>query len=72
MLELCNSNPKLFWKEVKNIGIATDRKLYLPTEIKNENEDIIHGKEAILEEWKNAFKNIYDDNHRSQNFMMSI
>ncbi len=71
LLEMSNSNQSHFWKKVKNIGIAAQRKSYLPSKVKNKNGTILSNHEDVLLEWKCSFEHIYtnsgtneyDDNH---------
>ena len=61
LLDLCQLNPTLFWKKIKSLQIAKNRKSYIPTEIKPINVDIINNKDAVLEELKQAVEAIYDN-----------
>jgi hypothetical protein len=68
LLELSHQNQTAFWHKFERIGIASGRKSFLPTEVKDKNGSVILGKDAVLEEWKTAFQNIYSDNHEVKDF----
>ncbi|MCP3928922.1 MAG: hypothetical protein GY705_07465, partial [Bacteroidetes bacterium] len=74
LLQMCSSNSVHFWKKVKSIGIAGERKSFLPNQVKDENGNLITKQAESLEEWKKCFEKIYsdsgnntifDDNHLS-------
>jgi hypothetical protein len=68
LLELSQQNQADFWQKFERIGIASERRSFLPTEVKDKSGTIIQGKDAVLEEWKLAFQNIYSDWHKINDY----
>lgn len=58
LMETCDNDPMMFWKELDKIGIAGDRKQRIPMEVEVEGE-VISSISDVLDKWKSDFKSIY-------------
>ena len=50
-----------FWKKIGKIGLANDRKQYIPWEVKTGEDDISTDHEVVLDRWQKDFSSIYQN-----------
>ena len=55
--------PRDFWKDIGKLGIANERKTFIPMEVLDENDQVKSQTSEILNEWRTDYEQIFNDNN---------
>ncbi|CAG2257828.1 unnamed protein product [Mytilus edulis] len=71
LIKSCD-NPKEFWRKIGKIGVGSERRSFIPMEVKLSDESVSCDKNVVLDKWKCEFSNMLNrNNHNSVEYIHS-
>ncbi|CAG2237646.1 unnamed protein product [Mytilus edulis] len=62
LIKSCD-NPKEFWRKIGKIGVGSERRSFIPMEVKLSDESVSCDKNVVLDKWKCEFSNMLNRNN---------
>ncbi|CAG2196716.1 unnamed protein product [Mytilus edulis] len=71
LIKSCD-NPKEFWRKIGKIGVGSERRSFIPMEVKLSDESVSCDKNVVLDKWKCEFSNMLNrNNHNNVEYIHS-